>query len=95
MVLTMFLVFSVGLADVYVAGRFSPAVQGAVGFAGQLLFFFGVLNSNSAPSSCLDPEELENMEEYIYDKMSRRDNASLDYFDKITDCFEHFIIRSR
>ena len=43
MMLTMFLVFSVGLADVYVAGRFSPAVQGAIGFAGQLLFFFGVL----------------------------------------------------
>ncbi len=43
LILTMFLLFTVGLADVYVAGRFSPAVQGAIGFAGQLLFFFGVL----------------------------------------------------
>jgi putative MATE family efflux protein len=43
MVLSMFLLFSVGLADVYVAGKFEPEVQGAVGFAGQLLFFFGVL----------------------------------------------------
>ncbi len=40
LVATMFLQFSVGLADVYVAGRFAPAVQGAVGFASQLLFFF-------------------------------------------------------
>jgi len=36
----MFLQFSVGLADVYVAGRFAPAVQGAVGFASQMPFFF-------------------------------------------------------
>lgn len=43
MVLSMFLLFSVGLADVYVAGRFDPEAQGAVGFAGQLLFFFGVI----------------------------------------------------
>jgi len=43
MVLTMFLLFSVGLADVYVAGKFEPEVQGAVGFAGQLLFFFAVI----------------------------------------------------
>lgn len=43
MVLSMFLLFSVGLADVYVAGRFETEVQGAVGFAGQLLFFFGVI----------------------------------------------------
>jgi len=39
----MFLQFSVGLADVYVAGRFGAAVQGAVGFAGQVLFLFTVL----------------------------------------------------
>jgi putative MATE family efflux protein len=43
MVLSMFLLFSVGLADVYVAGKFAPEAQGAVGFAGQLLFFFGVI----------------------------------------------------
>jgi MATE family multidrug resistance protein len=43
LVLTMFLLFSVGLADVYVAGRFDPEVQGAVGFGSQLLFFFGVI----------------------------------------------------
>lgn len=43
LIMTMFLIFSVGLADVYVAGRFSPEVQGAIGFGGQLLFFFGVL----------------------------------------------------
>lgn len=42
LIVAMFLQFSVGLADVYVAGRFGPAVQGAVGFAGQLLFFFTV-----------------------------------------------------
>jgi multidrug resistance protein, MATE family len=41
----MLLQFTVGLADVYVAGRFQPEVQGAVGFAGQLLFFFGVVAS--------------------------------------------------
>jgi len=40
LVATMFLQFSVGLADVYVAGLFQPAVQGAVGFASQILFFF-------------------------------------------------------
>jgi putative MATE family efflux protein len=40
---SMLLQFSVGLADVYVAGRFSPEVQGAVGFASQLLFFFTVI----------------------------------------------------
>jgi putative MATE family efflux protein len=39
----MFLQFSVGLADVYVAGRFGPSVQGAVGFAAQTLFLFTVL----------------------------------------------------
>ncbi len=43
LVLTMFLLFSVGLADVYVAGRFDPEVQGAVGFGSTLLFFFGVI----------------------------------------------------
>jgi len=43
MVLTMFLLFSVGLADVYVAGKFNPEVQGAVGLAGQQLFLFGVI----------------------------------------------------
>jgi putative MATE family efflux protein len=42
----MFLLFSVGLADVYVAGKFEPEVQGAVGFAGQLLFFFAVIASS-------------------------------------------------
>ncbi|MDA8165241.1 MAG: MATE family efflux transporter [Desulfobacteraceae bacterium] len=40
---SMLLQFSVGLTDVYVAGRFSPQVQGAVGFASQLLFFFTVI----------------------------------------------------
>jgi putative MATE family efflux protein len=39
----MLLQFSVGLADVYVAGSFGPEVQGAVGFATQLLFFFTVI----------------------------------------------------
>ncbi len=39
----MFFQFSVGLADVYVAGRFGPDVPGAVGFAGQVLFLFTVL----------------------------------------------------
>ncbi len=43
LVMSMFFLFTVGLADVYVAGRFQPEVQGAVGFAGQLLFFFGVV----------------------------------------------------
>lgn len=43
MVLSMFLLFSVGLADVYVAGRFNPEVQGAIGFVSQLLFLFGVI----------------------------------------------------
>lgn len=42
LVLTMFLQFAVGLTDVYVAGLFRPEVQGAVGFASQLLFFFSV-----------------------------------------------------
>ena len=42
LVLTMFLQFTVGLTDVYVAGLFRPEVQGAVGFASQLLFFFSV-----------------------------------------------------
>jgi len=46
LVLTMFLLFSVGLADVYVAGRFDPEVQGAVGFGSQLLFFFGVIGNS-------------------------------------------------
>jgi len=39
----MFLQFTVGLTDVYVAGRFRPEVQGAVGFSSQLLFLFNVL----------------------------------------------------
>jgi len=43
LILSMFLQFSVGLADVYVAGWFSPEVQGSVGFAGQILFVFNVL----------------------------------------------------
>lgn len=43
LVVTMFLQFSVGLADVYVAGRFRPEVQGAIGFAGQMLFLFSVI----------------------------------------------------
>ncbi len=42
LVLSMFLQFAVGLTDVYVAGLFSAEVQGAVGFGGQLLFFFSV-----------------------------------------------------
>jgi putative MATE family efflux protein len=42
LVLTMFLQFVVGLTDVYVAGLFRPEVQGAVGFGGQVLFFFSV-----------------------------------------------------
>lgn len=46
LILTMFLLFSVGLADVYVAGRFNPEVQGAVGFGSQLLFFFGVIGNS-------------------------------------------------
>lgn len=46
LVLTMFLLFSVGLVDVYVAGRFTPEVQGAVGFGSQLLFFFGVIGNS-------------------------------------------------
>lgn len=46
LVLTMFLLFSVGLADVYVAGLFKPEVQGAVGFGSQLLFFFGVIGNS-------------------------------------------------
>jgi multidrug resistance protein, MATE family len=43
LVASMLLQFTVGLTDVYVAGRFRPEVQGAVGFAGQLLFFFTVV----------------------------------------------------
>ena len=43
LVATMFLQFSVGLTDAYVAGNFGPAAQGAVGFAGQLLFVFSVV----------------------------------------------------
>jgi multidrug resistance protein, MATE family len=43
LVTSMLLQFTVGLTDVYVAGRFRPEVQGAVGYAGQLLFFFGVV----------------------------------------------------
>jgi putative MATE family efflux protein len=46
LVLTMFLLFSVGLVDVYVAGLFKPEVQGAVGFGGLLLFFFGVIGNS-------------------------------------------------
>jgi putative MATE family efflux protein len=42
LVLSMFLQFAVGLTDAYVAGRFGPEVQGAMGFGGQLLFFFSV-----------------------------------------------------
>lgn len=43
LVATMFLQFSVGVTDAWVAGRFGPDVQGAVGFAGQVLFLFNVL----------------------------------------------------
>ena len=43
LILAMFFQFSVGITDVYVAGRFGPAVQGAVGFAAQMLFLFAVL----------------------------------------------------
>ena len=46
LVSSMFLQFAVGLTDVYVAGRFGPGVQGAVGFGGQVLFLFNVLASS-------------------------------------------------
>ena len=43
LVASMFLQFAVGLTDVFVAGRFGPSVQGAVGFGGQVLFLFSVI----------------------------------------------------
>lgn len=43
LVLSMFFQFSVGLTDAWVAGRFGPQVQGAVGFVAQVLFLFNVL----------------------------------------------------
>lgn len=46
LVAAMFLQFSVGLTDAWVAGRFGPDVQGAVGFAGQVLFLFNVLGTS-------------------------------------------------
>lgn len=45
MVGAMFLQFLVGLADVFVAGRFGPAAQGAVGFCATVLFFFNVVGN--------------------------------------------------
>jgi putative MATE family efflux protein len=41
----MFLQFSVGLTDAWVAGRFGADVQAAVGFVGQVLFLFNVLGT--------------------------------------------------
>ncbi|MBI5014371.1 MAG: MATE family efflux transporter [Deltaproteobacteria bacterium] len=45
LVVAMFLQFSVGLTDAWIAGRFGADVQGAVGFAGQVLFLFNVLGT--------------------------------------------------
>lgn len=41
----MFLQFTVGLMDVYVAGRFGPAPQAAVGFCATVLFFFNAVGT--------------------------------------------------